>query len=264
LTARDEVHHCRGSGFAGFALLLWWLASTVANAAELRVLCPNALRAPVLEISRDFVRATGHKVEVTFASVGAIHKRIATGDKFDVAIGTAQGVSALVKLGRAVEGGDVALVRSVLALAVLKGRFIEKPTSADALASLLASASSVVMPDAGLAAPGGAQVAELLDRLGLAEEIRARIRRVADPREVGKRVAAGVAEIGISAMADLVGLPELNVVGPLTEPPTSGVVYAVAVITGTSVAEAARIFLTHLRSNAALGVFVRAGYLGAQ
>lgn len=259
-----HVRRWRGFGIAGFALLLWWLGVVAADAVELRVLCPNALRVPVLEIARDFVRATGHKVEATFASVGAIHKRIATGEKFDVAIGTEQGIGALVRLGRAVEGSDAVLVRSALALAVHKSRSIEKPTSAAALASPLGSASSVVLPDAGLAVPGGAQASDPLDRPGLADEIRSKTRRVADTREVGKRVAAGVAEIGIGAMSDLVGSPGLHVVGPLTEPTTSGVVYAAAVIPGTSAADAARMLIAHLRSHGALGVFGKAGYLSAQ
>src|SRR5690606_19410270 len=55
------------------------LGASAAAAGDLRVLCPSALRAPVLESARSFARAGGHRVEFVFAGVASIHKRVATG-----------------------------------------------------------------------------------------------------------------------------------------------------------------------------------------
>ena len=239
------------------------LAALPAAGAELRVLCPNALRAPLLDSARAFVRGSAHRIELVFAGVAAIHKRVASGEAVDVAIGTAQGVDALVRLGRALEGSDAAIARSVLALAVRPGELRAVPLNADGLARLLREAPSLVYPDAELGAPGGGQAAELLERLGLTAEVKAKSRLVADAREVARRVAAGAAQVGIAQMNDVVGAQGVAVLGPLDDPPTLGVVYAAVVAKRSSSADASRAFVAFLTSADAKAAFRSAGYAAA-
>ena len=236
-------------------------ASTLpAAGAELRVLCPNPLRAPALELARAFVRGSDHRIEFIFASVGAIHKRVASGEKADVAIGTAEGVDALQRLGRAVQGSDAPIARTVLALVVRHGEPGVSAIDADALVRTLRDATSLVYPDAGLGAPGGGQVAELLERLGLTAELKSKSRLVADAREVAKRVAGGVAKLGIAHMNDIVGAPGVVAIGPLNDPPTSGIVYAAVVVQRSANAEAGRAWVRFLTGVEAKAAFRAAGY----
>ncbi|MGH8665606.1 MAG: molybdate ABC transporter substrate-binding protein [Burkholderiales bacterium] len=232
-----------------------------AAAADLRVMCPSALRTPIVESARAFARTGGHRIEFVFAAVAAVHKRIATGERADVVIGTAQGADALVRLGRGVEGSLVPLVRSALALALPLHEIAPEVRDAASLAEALRRAQSLVAPDAHLGVPGGAQTAELLEGLGLAEELRARTRYLADAREIAKRVAAGTADIGIGAMSGLVGSAGVAVLGPLTEPPTEGIAYAAVIVRTASDANLARAFIAHLRSPQSQALFRKAGYL---
>lgn len=245
---------------AALTLALWVAGIPLAVGAELRVLCPSALRVPVLELARTFARSSGHRVEIVFASVGAIHKRVATGESPDVAIGTAQGVDALVRLGRGAEESQTRIVRSVLALAVRRGSVAPDVATAEALAEVLRAAASIVQPDPGVGAPGGAQVAELLERLGLGAELKPKTRFVSDSREVVKRIAAGSSDIGIAAMSDIAVAGEVVTVGPITDPATTGVVYAGVVVRGAKSAHAGRAFIAHLVGAGAATVFRAAGY----
>ncbi len=245
------------------ALLCLTFGITVAlpaSGAELRVLCPNALRAPVLELARTFVRSSMHRVEFIFASVGAIHKRVATGESVDIVIGTAQGVDALVRLGRAVEGSDATIAHTALALATHRNATAPGVATGEALARTLRDAASLVQPDAGRGVPGGGQASELMQRLGLAAELKEKTYFVSDAREVVKRVAAGVSEIGIAAMSDIVGTQDVVATGPLIDPPTVGVSYAVALVRRTAFAETGSAFIGHLLSTEAKSVFRAAGY----
>jgi len=235
-------------------------AAWPASAANLRVLCPSALRAPVLELARTFVRSSAHKVEFIFASVGAIHKRVATGESADIVIGTARGVGALVRLGRAVDGSDATIARTVLALATQRAVPAPSIAPGEALAQTLRAAASLVLPDSSRGAPGGAQADELLERLDLAEVIKAKSQFVADSATVVKHVATGAAEIGIASMSDLVGAQAVVVTGPLIDPSTDGVVYAVALVRRTALAETGRAFIVHLASTEAKAVFRAAGF----
>jgi molybdate transport system substrate-binding protein len=238
-----------------------FLSAGPAAAADVRVICPSALRAPMVESARSFARAGGHRVEFVFASVASVHKRIASGERADVAIGTAQGADALMRLGRAVEGTFVTLVRSALALALPPGALMPAIGDPASLSATLRQAQTVVIPDASLGVPGGAQTAELLQRLGLTEELRPHTRSVADAREVAKRVAAGDAQIGIGSMSDLAQAPGVAVLGPITEPATQGIEYAAVVVRGSTRADVAQAFIVHLRSAASQALFRKAGYL---
>jgi len=240
------------------AVLLGFARHVVA--ADVRVLCPSALRAPVLEAARGYARASRHRIEFVFASPAAIHKRVATGESPDVAIGTAQGIDALMRLGRGVDGTETMLARSLPALALRKGEPVPDVASSEALARVLRGAAALVQPDAALGAPGGGQVAELIARLGLDAELRPRTRLVADAREVARRVAAGGAEIGIAAMSDLVGSDDVTVVGPLLAPATEGIRYAGMVVRGARSVDAGRGLLAHLAGAESARLLRAAGY----
>jgi len=239
---------------------LWAALAVSAHAADLRVLCPTALRVPVLEAARAYARTSGHRIEFVFASVGAIHKRVATGEAVDVAIGTAQGVDALVRLGRGIEGSSRVLTQSRLGFAVPKGSTAPDVSADEGLVRTLRAAVAVVYPDASLGVPGGAQVAALVDRLGLDAELKPKTRVVADAREVVKRVAAGTADVGIASLSDLVGAVEVVVVGPLPGSTAGAVTYAGMIARGAKAAEAGRGFLAHLAGAEAAKIFLSAGY----
>ena len=248
------------------ALLCLAIGITVAlpaSGANVRVLCPTALRAPVLELSRMFVRSSERKLEFIFASVGAIHKRVATGERADIVIGTARGIHALVLLGRAVEGSEAMIARTVLALATQRAMPAPSIATATALTQTLRAARALALPDASLGASGGAQVAELIERLGIAAEVRAKAGLVADSREVVRRIAEGTADIGIARMSDIVGAQNVVVTGPLIYPSTASVIYAVALVRRTASADTARAFIEHLTSAEAEAVFRAAGFAAA-
>ena len=235
-----------------------------ASAADLRVFCPTALREPVLELTRSFARASGQRVEFVFASVGAVHKRIASGERADLAVGTSEGVEALVRLGPGVDGSQAVIARSALALATLPGRLAPSVAGAQAVARALLSARSIAAPDARAGVPGGAQVAELLKELQLTEALQPRMRWLFDAREAGKRVASGDVELAVAAMNDVVGVAGVEVVGPITEPMTHATVYAAVITRSAANPEGARAFIVHLRAPEAASVFRRAGYVAAE
>jgi len=237
------------------------LYACAALGADLRVLCANALREPVLELARSYARATGDRVEFVFASVGAVHKRIASGERADVAIGTLEGVEALIKLGPGVAGSEAPLARSALAVAVRPGALRTSIGTPQALARTLVSVRTFAAPDARLGVPGGAQVAELIEQLQLTEALEAKMRPVRDARDAVRRVAAGEVDLALAMMSDLVGSAHVEVIGPVTEPPTRGIVYAAVITRIAALPERARRLVVHMQTAEAERVFSRAGYV---
>lgn len=225
------------------------------------MLCPSALRTPVVEAARLFARAHGHRVELVVAGLAAVQKRAASGERADVAIATLQGATALIGLGRGIEGSLTPLASSALALALSRQTPGIEVADRAALAHALTAARSLVLPDAGLGAPGGAQAAELLERLGITAEMQSSIRYVADAGEVAREVASGRDVAGIAPMSDLLGAREIQVLGPIIQPPTEGVAYAGLVVRSAREPDAARAFLAHLRTPTSAARFRAAGYV---
>jgi len=218
----------------------------------------------VLELARSFARASGQRVEFIFASVGAVHKRIASGERADLAIGTSEGIEALVRLGPGIDGTQAVIARSALALAARPGALALDVAGREAVVRALSSARSIAAPDPRAGVPGGAQVAELFDALQLTEDLQPRIRWLLDPREAAKRVASGEVELAVAAMNDLVGAAGVEVAGPIAEPMTRAITYAAVISRSATDRDRARAFIDHLRAKEAANVFRRAGYVSAQ
>lgn len=235
-----------------------------AAAADVRVFCPNALREPALELARTYARVTGHRVEFVFASVGAIHKRVAMNERADVVIGGADGIAALVKLGSAEAGSQAQIARSALALIGREGTAMPPADSAEAVERALQAAGSLGVPDAQRGIPGATQALELIDRLPSAEHLRAKIRWLGGGAEAVKQLASGSIDLALVSMSDVAGSRGIQIVGPILFPATRGVAYAAAVPRSALQPELGRAFIAHLRTPAAAHVLRQAGYLAAE
>ena len=96
---------------AGAALGLI-LTAQLAAAAELKVLTAGAMKEVVLSVVPEFEKATGHKVTVMNATVGALVKRIESGEAFDLAVLTPAAVDALAGKGKIAAGTRPTSARS--------------------------------------------------------------------------------------------------------------------------------------------------------
>ena len=91
----------------GFMCLL--MVGIAAEAAELKVLSATAMQAVMEDLGPKFERATGHKLAITFATLGAVVKRVQDGETADVVSIPQQGIDGFVKDGKAVVGNVTVL-----------------------------------------------------------------------------------------------------------------------------------------------------------
>ena len=106
----------------GLAMVL--MAAGVPRAAagaEIKVLTAGAFKQVLLALVPDFERATGHKVTVQNDTVGALTKRIAGGEVFDLAVLTPKAVDDLSKEGKFVAGSRANLARVGVGVVVKDG-----------------------------------------------------------------------------------------------------------------------------------------------
>jgi molybdate transport system substrate-binding protein len=154
------------------ALILVASLATHANAAEVKLLAPVSLRALLPEVLSQFEKSSGHKVTVEYATLGAITDRVAKGDTADVAMVSPEQNDDLQKQGKLLTGSRTEIARVGYVVFTKKGAPKPDVGSIEGLAGTLVAAKSIVLGDP--AAGGGAGVfsAGLMDRLGLATEIK--------------------------------------------------------------------------------------------
>ena len=156
----------------GFMFLL--VLGIKAEAAELKVLSAIGMQLVMEDLGPKFERATGHKLAITFATLGASVKRVQDGEIADVVIIPQQGIDDLVKDGKAVAGNVTVLARAGIVVAVRKGAPKPDISSPDALKRTLLAAKSISYVDPASGGASGIHFVKVLDRLGIANEMKSK------------------------------------------------------------------------------------------
>jgi molybdate transport system substrate-binding protein len=230
----------------GFIFLLVY--GIKVEAAELNVLSAFGMQSVLEDLRPKFEYATGHKLAILFATGGGIVKRVQGGDAADVVITLQQGIDTLVKDGKASADTVTALARTGIFVAVRKGEPKPDVSSPDALKHTLLTAKSISYVDPASGGASGIHFAKVLDRLGIASEMKSKT-IFPDPKrpaDVGVVVANGDAEIGVHIIQELVPIAGIDIVGPLPGDLQDTVVFSMAITTGTKDAAAAKALVDFL------------------
>jgi molybdate transport system substrate-binding protein len=222
-----------------------------AEAAELKVLSAIGMQAVMEDLGPKFERTSGHKLAITFATLGAAVKRVQDGETADVVIIPRQGIDTLVKDGgKAVADNVTVLARAGIVVAVRKGAPKPDISSPDALKRTLLAAKSISYVDPASGGASGIHFAKVLDRLGIANEMQSKtvFPNPKTPAEVGVLVANGEAEIGVHLIQELMSVAGIDLVGPLPGDLQATTVFSAAIMTGAKEAAAAKALVDFLRT----------------
>ena len=231
-------------------VLVLLLQVQTADAAEIKVLSALGIKAVMDDLGPRFEGATGHRLAVTFAPLGAAVKLVQGGETADVVIIPQQGMDGFVKDRKVNPASVRVLARSGMAVAVRKGAPKPDISTPEAFRRTLLAAKSMTY---GRGA-GSEHIDNVLERLGIANDVKAKTVRGA-PGDTGVRVANGDAEIGITLLQVLMPVAGIDIVGPLPGDLQDTLVFAVATMAGTQDAAASQALIDFLRTPEAAKVF---------
>ena len=229
-----------------------------AAGAEIKVLTAGAFKQVLLALVPDFERATGHKVTVQNDTVGALTKRIAGGEAFDLAVLTPKAVDDLAKEGKFVAGSRANLARVGVGVVVKDGTPKPDVASVAAFKQALLAAKSVAYIDPAAGGSSGIYVAGLLDKLGIAGEVKPKAKLIPGGA-VAEHVAKGEAELGIHQISEILPVKGVTLVGPLPAEIQNYTVYAAGLGAQAKEGDAAKALLKTLTSPAAAEVLKSKG-----
>jgi molybdate transport system substrate-binding protein len=209
----------------------------------MQVLCTNGVKSVLLELIPAFERARDAKLAVTWGSTQALLKDLETGAGGEVAILTAEAIDELTRQGKVKSGSRVDLARSGIGVAVRKGAKRPDIASPEALKRALLAAKRVAHSKTGLS---GVYFPTVLARLGIAEDMKAKIVMPDAGTPVGELVAKGEAEIGIQQISELLPVAGIDIVGPLPAPLQKITTFSGGVLTAAKEASSAAALLAFL------------------
>jgi molybdate transport system substrate-binding protein len=150
------------------------------------------------------------QIETTLLPTVLLMERIRAGETADVAILLADAIDALVREG-VLQSGRVDLARSLVGIAVKEGAPKPDISTVEAFVAAMRAAKSLAFSQAGAS---GLYFAGLLERLGIAEEVKAKA-KIVPSGFTGELVRRGEAEIAVQQISELKAVPGLDIVGTL-------------------------------------------------
>lgn len=231
------------------------LFSSMASAAEIKVLSTQATEDTYRELVPQFEKASGHKVTTVFTGTLNVQKRLADGESYDIIIMAGPAIDAQIKAGKAAAGSRVDLAKSGVALGVPKGAPKPDIGSVAALKDTLLKAKSIGYSTG----PSGVYMLSLFEKLGVAGEVKGKLKQTPSGVFVGDLIAKREVEIGFQQVSEIATFPGVDFVGPLPAEVQQTTVFSSAIIAGAKEAEAAKQWVKFLTTPQAAAAFKKRG-----
>ena len=235
--------------------ILVMAAATSLGAAELKVIGGGSMTASLNAIAPEFEKATGHKCVSHFDSTPNIIARVNAGTPFDVVVVPVDVFKDAAAKARFAPGPTIDIARVGYGVIVRAGAPKPDISTPDALKKVLLATPSIAFLPASAA---GAYVTKVFERLGIAEEMKAKTKVQATPAQIAPAVAKGEAELGVFLTNVLIA-PGVELVGPFPGDLQQELVFTSAVAADTREAEAAKALIDYLRTPAATALIKAAG-----
>jgi molybdate transport system substrate-binding protein len=238
------------------ATFLW--SSAAARAAEITLIAPGGIRAAVNQMIPAFEKATGHKVKATFGSGGGTKERVIRGEPFDVPI-VQLPLEPVIASGQVVAASETPLAHVNVGVAVRAGAPKPDISTADAVKRLLLASKAIAYPNAASGAAAGVSFNETLQKLGIADQTKPKIKIAQGGRGAMELLAKGEVDLGLTFISEIITEPGVEVVGPLPREISTPTVLVGYISAHTKEPDAAKALLSYLASAEAAKVYKQRG-----
>jgi len=232
------------------------LAPVMASAGEIKVISSVGMKAALEELRPQLERATGHTLAFTFGTTVPLKRQIDAGETFDVVVLTPALIEDLVKEGKVAPATKADIAKTGLGMAVRKGAPRPDISTPEAFKRTLVNAKSIVYSKEGAS---GTYMARLIERLGLAEEMKPKTVLETRSGQTAVAVVEGKAELGFVLISEILPIADAEFAGPLPAELQSYIVFTAGIAPNAKDVEAAKAFISFFRTPAVLPVLKAKG-----
>jgi molybdate transport system substrate-binding protein len=227
---------------------------------EIRVMTSGAFTAAYLELIPQLELLTKKKLVTAATSIGtgetSIPNRLRRGEAVDVVIVADAVLLGFIKDGLVMAESYTPLARSAIGMAVRAGAPKPDIGTVEGLRRALLQAKSIAYS---ASVSGDYLSTELLQRLGIADQVLGKCRRVEGGERVGAVIARGEAEIGFQQISELLPVPGIDHVTPLPPEVQKVSTFSAGVAQSTKDSDAAHAIIKLLASPAAATAITNSG-----
>jgi len=231
---------------------------TLAAAAELKVFSTIAVEAAMKELTPVYEKQSGNKLNITFGTAAALAQRVQNDEKADVLILTPSLLQGLAKDGKA-SPTVTPLVSSGVAVVVKSGAPKPDISTPEAFKNAALQAKSIAYSNPAAGGASGVYVGKLLERLGIADAVKAKTKHPPAGGNSANLVVSGEAELAIQQTPEVMGVQGVEVVGILPGDLNNITTFAAGLDAETDEGAAVRAFIEFLKSPEASAVFKAKG-----
>src|SRR5262245_15494212 len=225
------------------------------SAAEIKVLSTQATEEAYRELAPQFEKPTGHKVPTVITGTLAAQKRLADGENYDMIIMSGPSIDAQIKSGKVIAGSRVDIAKSGVGVGVPKGAPKPDIGTVEALKKTLLAARSIGYSSG----PSGIYMISLFERLGLADQVKDKLKQTPTGVFVGTIIANREVEIGFQQVSELGNFSGVDYVGPLPADVQQTTVFSSGLVADAKDVEPAKALVKFLTTPEAGAAFKKRG-----
>jgi molybdate transport system substrate-binding protein len=181
----------------------------------LKLLSADLLTPVMSALVAEFERTTKYKVALLLATTGEVTQRVHAGESADVAIMQRPAMKRLAQEGKIIDSTIVDLGRSCVGVGVRAGAPKPDLTSVEGFIRSLMLAKTIGYTDPKRGGGSGVYFAKLLERLGLAEQLKSKIRYPRSGNSAADHIAEGEIDFGIAQPMEILAKREIELAGVL-------------------------------------------------
>jgi molybdate transport system substrate-binding protein len=235
-------------------------ATAGAQAAPLVVLGTGAVAASTRDLAAAFTARTGRAVTFANANAGVVARRLREGEAADLVLNSATQVARLSADGILDGATQRELGRMLIGLAVREGAPKPDISTEAALRAAILAAPAIAHSDPATGATAGTHAARLIERLGIAGQMRPRALVFPGGGAAVQAVADGRAALALSQISEIIAVPGAALAGPLPDSAQLVTAYLGAVHARAADRPGALAFLAHLTGPDGQARFRAAGF----
>lgn len=234
------------------------LCAQASQAAEIKVYSTIGVKGALEALIPQFEKQSGNKINITWSLVSSLTKKAHEGDVPDVLVVSRAGIDSLAKDGK-IAPGSVTLGSSNFAFGVKQGAPKPDISTVEALKKTLLAARAVGYTNPSAGGTSGVYFAKMIEKLGIASEIKAKSKFPPPAGFVGTLLTSGEVDIAFQTKPELTTTPGVDVVGPPPGDLGQTNVFAAGVGAASANSEAGKALLKFLTSPEAQAVFKAKG-----
>jgi molybdate transport system substrate-binding protein len=238
--------------------LVIWMSCLQAIADDIRVYGGAGPSVVVSELAAGFEKTSGHKVQLTFAPITELQRRLLAGEKADLLIVPTGVLATLENTITMRPERRPRLASTGINIIIQANAAVPDISSLDSVRKLLLDAPVIAVPP--LETPSGSHMLRVIETLGVIDAVRPKLLPRSASAGGGELVANGKADLGFYLLSEALPVAGISLVGPLPQSIQGLVVYGAAIPSDSRSPKPANEFLKYISDSRHSESWRRAGF----